>query len=68
MPTLHDGREVDSSSPEWRHECLARAVVAIPNVEQRRDWLGAFEKRHGPEPAEKLRATVRALWESRACS
>ncbi len=65
MPTLHDGREVDSASPEWRHECLARSVVAIPDIEQRREWLAAFEKRHGTDAAEKLRATVKALWERR---
>lgn len=65
MPTLHDGREVDSYSPEWRHECLARAVVAIKHVDQRREWLAAYEKRHGKDTADKLRATVRALWESR---
>ena len=66
MPTLHDGREVDSYSEEWRHECLARSVVAIRSVEQRREWLAAFEKRHGSEAAEKLRGTVRALWEGRS--
>jgi hypothetical protein len=65
MPTLHDGREVDSYSEEWKHETLARAVVAIKHVDQRRDWLAAFEKRHGAEAAEKLRATVRALWQRR---
>lgn len=68
MPTLLDGREVDSSSEEWRHECLARSVVAIKSVEGRREWLAAFEKRHGKETADKLRATVRELWENRACS
>lgn len=65
MPTLHDGREVESYSEEWRHECLARAVVAIPAVDDRRAWLAAFEKRHGAEAAERLRTTVAALWKER---
>lgn len=65
MPTLHDGREVDSASDEWRHECLARWVVAIKSKDERREWLAAFEKRHGPDAAEKLRATVKALWDRR---
>ncbi len=65
MPYLHDGREVDSASPEWRHECLARSVVAIKSKDERREWIAAFENRHGTDAAEKLRATVRALWEGR---
>jgi hypothetical protein len=65
MPTLIDGREVDSHSPDWRHECLARAIAAIQSKDERREWLAAFEKRHGPDAAEKLRVTVRAMWERR---
>lgn len=36
MPILVDGRDVAPDSPEWRHECEARAIAAqthhIPNA------------------------------------
>lgn len=62
MPKLHDGREVPSDSEEWRLETLARSVVAIKSRDERREWIAAFEKRRGKDAADKLRATVSALW------
>lgn len=39
LVTLIDGRQVDSSSEEWRHECEARAILAIPGIRWRRAHL-----------------------------
>lgn len=30
MVTPVDGRQVDSASEDWRHECEARYVAALP--------------------------------------
>ena len=37
--TLLDGRQVSSWSEDWRHECEARAVLALPTLRQRRAYL-----------------------------
>lgn len=65
MPTLVDGRDVASDSPEWRHECEARAIAALPTLAERRAWLEGLERRRGPAAVESLRATMRQLWEAR---
>lgn len=55
--TLHDGRQVDSGSAEWRSECLARYLLRLAPKE-RDDWLaglGSAEEQAG------LRAVMRAL-------
>ena len=36
---LIDGRVVDSWSEEWRAECEARAVIALPTLSRRREYL-----------------------------
>lgn len=46
MVTLVTGCEVRSDSDEWRMECLARWLLAMPTKRQRRDWLDLFEKKH----------------------
>ena len=42
--TLHDGRQVDSASEDWRHEAEARAIAALRTLDERRAWLEAIEK------------------------
>lgn len=66
MPTLHDGREVATDSEEWRHETEARAIMALPTTQDRRTWLEGIEVKRGKEAADRLRATIKALWEQRA--
>ena len=61
---LLDGREVDSASEHWRHECEARAIAALPTLAERRAWLEQVEKRRGKESADRLRVTMKALWEA----
>lgn len=62
---LSDGREVNSYSLEYRDECLARHVLNIKPLGKRQEWLAGFERRHGPEEAEKLKAGMVKLWEKK---
>lgn len=62
--TLVDGREVDSSSEGWRHECEARSILALPTLAERRAHLEALEKRRGKAEADRLRSTMLALHEA----
>lgn len=62
---LVDGREVSSASEEWRHECEARAIYALPGLYERRPCLESIEHRHGKPAADALRQTMKALWEAR---
>lgn len=62
--TLHDGREVDSSSEEHRHECEARAILCLRTLGDRRIFLEGIEARRGKPAADLLRATMKALWDN----
>ena len=57
--TLIDGREVDSSSEEWRLECLARDrhVANMRRIarELRQDYLSNVCRREGDEAERRLR-------------
>lgn len=57
---LVDGRIVSRDAEEWRHECLARHVMVKP-LPERRAWLADFERMHGTEDAERLKATMAAV-------
>ncbi len=63
--TLHDGRQVDGASEEWRHECEARAIADLPTLADRRAWLESIEARRGKDVADQLRATMKALWQAK---
>lgn len=62
---LIDGTEVDSASEAWRHECEARAISKLPSTGMLRAWLEDLERRRGKEAADRLRATIKALWAQR---
>lgn len=62
---LLDGRQVDSASEEWRHECEARYIAALPSLAQRREWIQALEHRRGKAEADRLRTTMKALWKAK---
>lgn len=64
---LLDGTEADSASEAHRHECEARAIAALPTLGMRRAWLEDLEKRRGKPAADRLRETMRKLWESKQC-
>lgn len=65
MPTLIDGREVSEDSEEWRHEEEARAIAALQTLNERRAWVEYIEKTRGKPAADRLRATMTALWDAR---
>lgn len=65
MPILIDGRDVPGDSEDWRHECEARAIAKLPDLQQRRAWLEDIEAKRGKSEADRLRATMRALWEAK---
>ncbi|WOH61934.1 hypothetical protein [Bradyrhizobium sp. BWC-3-1] len=59
--TTHDGRTVDGSSEEWRHECEARTVLRMPTSE-RQAFINLVGKRRGDEAMNQLRNTVQRMW------
>ena len=61
--TLIDGTTVDSSSEAWRHECEARAILALPTLADRRAHLEAIEARRGKPEADRLRVTMGRIWD-----
>lgn len=61
---LLDGSSVPSDSEEWRHECEARAIAALPTLAERRAWLEALALKRGQPAAEGLRATMQKLWKA----
>lgn len=77
MVTLVDGRQVPSDSEEWRLECEARAVLAMPNIEDRRNYLdgkpdpvrgfrrGGVIRRRGQQHTDMLKEKIRELWRLR---
>ena len=44
---LIDGREVDSGSEPWRHECEARHIAKLPDQAARHDYLAKVRERRG---------------------
>ena len=62
--TLHDGRQVDSSSEEWRLETEARELLRWGTLE-RREYLAAVERKRGAQACEQLKAVFMKLWERR---
>lgn len=59
--TLHDGRQVDSSSEEWRHECEAITLLRM-SLGARKAHLQAVEARRGIPARQQLQVTLMALW------
>lgn len=55
--TLHDGRQVDSWSEDWRLECLARTLLQLGAAE-REEWIRGY----GTEAARvELRLRIQAV-------
>lgn len=77
MVTLHDGTEVSNYSEEWRHECEAIAVLAMPSKRARQDFLygrydpnwkkerGGVLQIRGEAEVKRLETTILAIWEKR---
>lgn len=76
LVTLYDGRQVMSDSEEWRHECEARAIIALPGVAARRARLrghidetgrhsGGILQKRGLAAVERLEHTIKQIWYAR---
>lgn len=61
MPTLHDGTEVAIDSEAWQHETEARAILSLPTLDARLDWLAYIDRRRGRQEGDRLWATMRAI-------
>lgn len=57
MKKLHDGRQVDSGSEEWRCECLARTLMQLGGPE-REEWLRGYGK---PADQASMRLLIRSI-------
>lgn len=53
MVKLVDGREVDSASEEWRHECEARHVAKMEPA-ARSDYLSQVAQKRGTDAYKAL--------------
>jgi hypothetical protein len=59
--TLHDGRQVDHASEDWRHECEARTLLRMP-LPSRKKHLLAVEAKRGIPERQRLQNTLMVLW------
>jgi len=62
--TLHDGRVVCSYCEDFKQECLARHVLALPTIQERRQFLADWERKHGNEAGLALGDLVRSVWKA----
>ena len=53
---------VGTWSEQFRHECEARRILALPSREERREWLEAIEKRRGVQARQALEVTIRRIY------
>lgn len=65
---LIDGREVDSSSPQWREECSQRhrhvcTLLRLTTRQERAQYLETVRQAEGEEAARRLKAKFLAEWE-----
>lgn len=52
---LIDGRQVDSTSEEWRHESEARMVARMPGTQQRHEYIDVVTRKRGAEAGKALK-------------
>lgn len=71
---LVDGRTVCTYCPDWRDECLAREILAMPKERRRVFLFGQVEgvrviergllQIHGKEKADHMAGLVRKVWDA----
>lgn len=61
--TLRDGRIVCSSCDDWRLECEARHVIAMPTLKARRQYLIKILENRGEKETQRLENEIRQQWE-----
>lgn len=64
MPTvtLIDGRQVDSASEAWRHECEARYVAELPDRAARQSYLQKVIDKRGAAAGQRLQALATTIF------
>lgn len=73
---MHDGTETCTWSNDWREECEASAVLAMPLVQRRRylwgyhntytgRWVKGIKEMRGEAELAKLQNRITALWNAR---
>lgn len=62
VATLIDGRTVCTWCPDWRAECEARHILAMPSIHDRRAYLADIKTRRGQASHDELADLVRAVW------
>lgn len=73
---MHDGQETCTWSDDWREECEASAVLAMPLVQRRRylwgynntytgKWVKGIKEIRGEAALAVLQNRITALWNAR---
>jgi hypothetical protein len=62
---LVSGELVTSDAEEWRAECLARYILDLPTLPERRAFLAKWEERHGRSETQALKDRMQAIHEAR---
>lgn len=62
--TLIDGRQVDSASEAWRHECEARHVARLPDRQARRDYVERVTAKRGATAGRALQDLATRIYNS----
>lgn len=65
MVTLHTGVQVCNYCPAFKDECLARHVLSMPTVQERRQFLAGWGQKHGEAEGRRMADLVRAVWEAK---
>jgi hypothetical protein len=60
--TLIDGRQVDSASEDWRHECEARHVARLPSRDARRAYIERVTAKRGAQAGQALQALATQIY------
>ena len=63
--TLHTGVQVCNYCPAFKDECLARHVLSMPTVQERRQFLAGWGQKHGEAEGRRMADLVRAVWEAK---
>jgi len=56
---------MDTSSEEWRIECLVRHICRLPTSLERRGFLKKMAEIHGAEAVKPIEEAVKNEWERR---
>lgn len=46
----------------FKLDCLARTVLRLPSVEERRAWLDQWSAKHGAASTQRVKDEMRRLW------